>query len=183
MTVAGAAPGGDGQDFALVQLDGLGGGQVVGGQNDRNIRVNAPFGHAGEEVHQPAGHVPHVGRPGLHVGVVHSGQHGGELLPGLLGGVLGGVPRFQLFLHGAGEILVLQKHGVGFKQCGGIVAGLDSGLLRHALQLLHGLGSGGLQPSPLRRRVPGHLLLHRSTDPVIEAENALFNAFGHALAL
>ena len=72
---------------------------------------------------------------------------------------------------------------MGLKEGGGVVAGLGTGLFRHLLQLLHSLGSGGLQPRPLRGGVLGELLLHHGAGPVIKAERTLFDALGHALAL
>ena len=115
MAVAGAALGEDGQDLALVQLNGLRGGQIVGAEDHGAVSLDAAFHYTHEVVENAPGHVPDIGSPGPHIGVVHLGQHGGELLPGLLHGILRAAAGVQHLFHHRGIVLVLHEHGVGLK--------------------------------------------------------------------
>ena len=147
--VAGAALGHEAQDLGLVQLQGLGGGQVVGGQDHGDLGIDAALDDAHQIVENAGGHVLDVGGAGAHIGVVHGGEHGGELLAGLLDRVLHvaalGLQRVHHALH---KVLVLHEHGVGLKEDGSLVAGLLAALLGQIVQLLDGLllglGQAGL---------------------------------------
>ena len=184
MAVARPALGDEAQDLAFIKLKGLGGGQVVGGQDHRLLRVDAAVHDAHEIVQNPPGHVLDVRRPGLHIGVVHGGQHGGELLPGDLHGPFGGAALLlQRRVHAVAEILILHEHGVGLEEHGGLVPRLLPGLVRQGVELLHGLCLGLLQAALLLLQPGGLGVGRHGLGPLIEVDGALYHAFGHPLPL
>jgi hypothetical protein len=184
MAAAGAPLGEEAQNTALVQLERLRGGQIAGGQNDWLPNVDAPFGHAHQVVAHTAGHVPDVGGTGLHVGVVHLRQHGGELLPGQLHRPLGGAGLFhQGGVHAVAKVLVLDKHGVGLEQQGGVRSGFLPGLLGQGVELLDRSRLGVLQAALFRLHAQRSVIGYRCRRPLVKADGALDDAFGDALSL
>ena len=184
VAVAGAVPGGEGQDAALVQLDGLGGRQIVGAQNHRLLRVEAAGGDPHEVVEDTPGHVPHVRGPGLHVGVVHVDKHLRELDASLLHGVLDAAALLPQGAHDGGHIvLIVHEHGVGLKEDGGLVAGLPPALFRQNLQLGLGLLLGLRQAPLLLLQVLRRALDDGGVRPVVKVDRAVLHAGGDALAL
>ena len=149
---AGTAGGDKAQDLGLVELYGLAGSQIVSGEDHGHIGVDAALYDAGEYADDAGGNVLHVSGAGLHVAVVHGGEHRGKLR-GHIGdhslGVLVGV--LDQLLNGLFIVQVLRHELVGLKEHGGLVAGLLAGLLRQNAELLDGLGLGCLE-APTRRR-------------------------------
>ena len=183
VAVAGAALGGKGQNLALVQLHSLGGGQVVRRQNHWLLGVDASGHNAHQIVENPAGHVQHVRRAGLHVGVVHIGEHGGKLLARLLDRVLNiTLLRLQHGQDVVHIVLVLHEHAVGLEEDGGLVAGLRPGFLRQYLQLLYGFLLGVGQTLLFSLRICRRLG-YCGVCALVEVERTLFHAGRDAFSL
>ena len=153
VAVGRAIPGDEAQQLGLVQLHGLAGGQVVGHQDNGVVAQQVGLGAAGENIHHPLRNVLHVGGTGLHIGVVHGGKGGGEILAGDGGGILsGGALGLDDVLDGLQIILVLQHHLVDFKDGGVFLTHLVQRLLIQGAQLLLGLLAGGPKARPLPGR-------------------------------
>ena len=181
---AGAALGDEAEDLALVELNGLGGGQVVGGQDDGHRGVDAALGHAGQDGDDAAGHVPDVGGTGLHIGVVHAGEHLGELGGHVGDGGLGVVGAFaDQLLDGLLKVQVLGHQLVGLEERGGLVAGLGTGLLSQHGQLLDGGGLGCLEARELRLGILDGIAAQGGLGALIEVKRTRGDAGGYALAL
>ena len=150
MAVGGAVPGDEAQQLALIQLHRLAGGEVVSHQDGGLVVLHGGVPRAGEDVYHPARDVLHVGGPGPHILVVHSGEGGGEILAGGLGGVLGGGPLgVDDALDGLQIVVVVQHHLMDLKDGGVVLAHLVQSLVVEAAQLLLGLLLGGLEALPL----------------------------------
>ena len=181
---AAAALGDEGQYLALVQLHGLRRGQVVRRQDHGHGAVDAALHHAGQYADDAAGDVLHVGGAGLHIGVVHLGEHVRELGGDVGDGGLG----VQLFildqaLDGLDVVVVLGHHLVGLEQERGLLAGLLEGLFIQLAQLVDGLFLGGLEAVPLGR---GVLHLDAADDALralVVVQRPHGHAGGYALAL
>ena len=177
-----AALGDEAQDLALVELDRLAGGEIVRRQNDGHRRVDAALGDAGKDGEDAARHVLHVRGTGLHVGVVHGGEHLGELC----GGVGDGCLRVQIpldeALDGLLEVQVLCHHLMGLKEHGSLVAGLLAGLLGQHAQLLDRLGLGLLETRELRFPVLHLIAAQRALGSLIEIQRPRGDAGGNALS-
>ena len=76
----GAARRDEAQDLGLVQLDRFGRGQVVGAEQHRHIGRNAALHDAAQDAQNALADILDVGGAGLHIGVVHRGEHLGKLL-------------------------------------------------------------------------------------------------------
>ena len=183
MAVAGAALGHEAQNLGLVQLQRLGGGQIVRRQDHRLLGIDTALHNAHEVIEKPLGHILNVGGSCLHVGVVHGGKHGCKLLACHHDGVL---RVALLFLHGAQNgihiILVLDEHGVGLKQDCGFIAGFLPAVLRQNLQLGDGFLLRLSQPGLLRFHIRGNLL-DLLLGTLIEINVSLEDALGNTLAL
>ena len=183
MAVAGAALGHEAQNLGLVQLQGLGGGQIVRRQDHRLLGIDAALHNAHEVIEKPLGHILNVRGSCLHVRIVHGGKHGGKLLARHHHGVL---RVALLFLHGAGDgihiILVLDEHSMGFKQDGGLIAGFLPAVLRQHLQLGNGFLLCLSQTGFLRLHIRGELF-DLLLGTLIEIKVSLENALGNALTL
>ena len=154
MAVGGTVAGEKAQQPAPVQLYGLAGRQIVGGQNEGLLSLRPAGGRPGEQVHHPAGDVSDVRRPCLQVGVLQGGKGGGEALAGGLHRILRrnalgaeGLP------HRAHIVLVLQHHLVDLKNSGIPLPHRFQGPGIQLLQLLLG--------GALSRLKAGELLLRR----------------------
>ena len=154
----GGAPGRDeAQHLAPVQPGGLAGRQVVGGDDAGHVAPQRLILLAGEQADHPPGHVQHVGRPLLHIVVVHLGEHIGELGGGLVHRVL----RVDVLVpndpgDGVPVVQVLQHHLVNLEQEGFLLPQLGLGVHIELGQLDHGLAPGLVEPGNLGLRV-GHL--------------------------
>ena len=136
MAVGRAFAGDEAQNLALIQLDGLGGSQIIRRQNHRFIRIDAAFHDAHQVVDDAAGYIADIRCASLHVGVIHGSEHSCKLLTCLLNGILG-VAAF-IIEHGVDAlhiVFVLNEHGMGFKQDGGFIAGLSAALFSQGFQL------------------------------------------------
>ena len=181
---AGAARGDEAQDLGLVKLNGLGRGQIVGREDDGHVGVDAALHNAGENGDDAGGNVLHVGGAGLHVAVVHGGEHLCKL-----GGNIGdhgfGVLLFVLdeLLDGLLVVEVLGHELVGLKEHGGLVACLFAGFLGQHAQLLDGLGLGGLEAGPFGVDIDDLIAVDGGLGALIEIEGTRGDAGGYALAL
>ena len=184
VTVAGAALRDEAEDLRLVQLDGLRGREVIRGDDHRLVRVDAALDHAHQVVQDAARHIADVGGAGLHVGVVHRGEHGGKLLAGCLHGVLG-VAAFLLHggLDALDEVLVLHEHRMRLEQHGGFVARFLAAAFCQRFQLGDGLLLCLLKPRLLGRQVIGGGLANGRVLTAEEVQRPLHNALGYALTL
>ena len=149
VAVGGAVAGDDAQQFALVQLDRLAGGQIIGHQDDRLIHLHAGGALAGQDIYHPSGDVPDVGGPGLHILVVHGGEGGGKVFSGCGdGGLRCDVLGIQNALNGVQIVLVLQHHLVHFKDGRVVLADLFQRLLVQRAQLFLGALPGLVKAGP-----------------------------------
>ena len=184
MTGAGAALGDEAEDLGLVELDGLAGGEVVGGENDGDLGVDAALHDAEQDADDAAGDVLDVGGAGLHVGVVHRSEHLRELGAGVGHNGLGVAALFlDPGLDGLLVVEVLAHHLVGLEQEGGLVAGLGSGLLGELAELVDGLGLGGLEAGPFGLAVGDLKTADGALDALVEVKGTRGDAGGYALAL
>ena len=184
MAGAGAARRDKAQNFGFVELDGLGRGEVVGRQQDRHLGRNAALHDAAQNAQDALADVAHVGGAGLHVGVVHGGEHGGELVRHVGDGGLGveffvGDKVFDGFL----VVEVLGHHLVGLKQHGGFVAGLGAGLFGQIAQLLDGAGLRALKAVPFGVGILHGIALDLGGGAAVKIQRAHTHAGRNALAL
>ena len=181
---AGAALGDEAEDLGLVQLHGLAGGKIVGGEDDGHLGVDAALHHAQKDPDNTAGDVLDVGGSCLHVAVVHGGEHLGKL-----GAHVGddglGIAAFFLDpgLNGFLVVQVLAHHLVGLEQERSLVAGFLSGLLGQLAELIDGLGLGGLEAGPFGFAVCHLIAADGALDALEEVEGTRGHAGGYALAL
>ena len=181
---AGTACRDEAQNLGLVQLDGLGGSQVVGGQQDRHVGGDAALHHTAQDAEDALADVLDVGGAGLHVGIVHRGEHLGKLLGGVGDGGFGvHLLVGDAVLDGFLVVQVLGHHLVGLKQHGGFVAGLGAGLLGQLAQLLHSAGLGALETMPLGIGIFYGIALDLGGGAAIVVQRAYAHAGGNALAL
>ena len=125
-----------------------------------------------------------VGGAGLHVGIVHGGEHLGKLLGGVGDGGLGvHLLVGDAVLDGFLVVQVFGHHLVGLKQHGGFVAGLGAGLLGQLAQLLHSAGLGTLETMPLGIGIFYGIALDLGGGATIVVQRAYAYAGGNALAL
>ena len=121
---------------------------------------------------------------GLHVGIVHGGEHLGKLLGGVGDGGLGvHLLVGDAVLDGFLVVQVLGHHLVGLKQHGGFVASLGAGLLGQLAQLLHGAGLGALETMPLGIGIFYGIALDLGGGAAIVVQRAYAHTGGNALAL
>ena len=126
----------------------------------------------------------HVGRTGLHIGVVHRSEHGGKLLGHV--GNRGLCIEFFFVDEVFDGFLVVQifgHHLVGLEQHGRLVAGLGAGLLGQLAQLLDGAGLRTLEPMPLCLGVLHRVALDLSGGAAIKIQRANADTGGNTLAL
>ena len=141
------------QNFFLIQLYRLAGGQVLRCQHHRILRQSGgPFA-AGENIYQPPGDILHIRGPGLHVGVLHLREHLGKLQGGLLHRPLGVFPLLDTVPDGVQVVLILQHHLVDLKYLGALLTGLHQRLLIELLQLARCSFQGGGELDQLLGRV------------------------------
>ena len=130
------------------------------------------------------GMIADIGGAGLHIGVVHGGEHLGKL-----GGHVGddGLRVAELFLDavfdGLFVVEVLAHHLVGLEEESGLVSGLFTRLLGQNAELLDGLGLGGLEAGPLSLKIGDLVAGDGALGALVEVKGTRGNAGGYALAL
>ena len=157
------------QQFGFVHLHRLTGSQVFGSQNHRLIAQILSVPAAMEDAHHPLGDVLHIGGAGLHVFIVHLGEHPGKIVAGgghrvLCIDLLG----FDDVFHGIVEVIVLQHHGMHLENGRIDLAHFLQRLLIQCLELFDGGFPGILIACQLRLRVGDASALHHLLLPGIE---------------
>ena len=181
---AGAAGSDEAEDFRFVELDGLAGGKVVGGEDDGHGAVDTALHRAGQDAEDATGDVLDVGGAGLHVGIVHRGEHLRELSGHVADdGLEVEALLVDFFLNGLYIVEVLRHHLVHLEERGCLVSGLDPRLLGQRAELFDGFGLRGLKALPLRVPVLDGVAADLAFRALIKIERSGGDAGGGALSL
>ena len=181
---AGAARRDKAQNLGLVKLDRLGRGQIVSAEQHRHIGGNAALYDAAEDAQDALADILDISGAGLHVGIVHRGEHLGKLLGRVGNGGLGVHLLVEnTVLDGLLIVEVLSHHLVRFKQHGGLVTGIPAGLLGQIAQLLNGAGLGTFKAMPLGIGILYGIALDLCCGAAVKIERANADTGGNALAL
>src|SRR5699024_8061404 len=159
-------------------------GQVVCGQQDRHFGGDTALHHAAQDAQDALADVLDVGGAGLHVGIVHGGEHLGELLRHV------GYRRFGVELFVGDEVLdgflivaVLAHHLVSSEQHGGLVPCLGAGLFGQLAQLFDGAGLRALETMPFRIGIFYGVAFDLGGGAAVEIQRPDADACRNALAL
>ncbi len=179
----GAALGDEAEDLALVELDGLAGGEIVRRQDHGHIAVDTALHRAGQNADDAVGHVADIRRARLHIGVVHRGEHIRKLLAHVAEHRFSIQPAADRLLDGLLVIEILCHQLVRLKQQRRLIARLGARLFGERAQLLDGPCLRILEAFPLRLDVRHGGADDLSLCALIEIERTGCNAGGYAFSL
>ena len=183
MAGGGTEAGDEAQDLGLVQLDGLGGSQIVRSQQNGNIGIDAALNDTAEDAQNAGADVLNVGSTTLHISIVHGGEHIGKLSGDLVNGILSVVAVVDHALDGLFVVQILSHHLVSLEQESSLIAGFDTGLLSQLTQLIDGHGLCALEAQPLGVGIFNSVVGNLGLGAAVEIQRAHANAGRDALAL